>query len=154
MQAAGLALAKADIKAIDVAMVQDRVFLCNSMIGLTPELTEQRQRFRGRPISERLAGYADVLLRLWRIRRGLVLKVEDAKKIRLIRALSLVVSNNCATRRSRASYHAGRSSTWVASVFTFQSTAAAPHSWECFSRLRWAVGGATTTSSTCEGGAS
>ncbi|HZA01084.1 MAG TPA: diacylglycerol kinase family protein [Hyphomicrobiaceae bacterium] len=95
MQAAALALAKADIKAIDVAMVQDRVFLCNSMIGLTPELTEQRQRLRGRPIGERLAGYADVLLRLWRSRRGLVLTVEDAKKIRLIRALSLVVSNNC-----------------------------------------------------------
>jgi diacylglycerol kinase family enzyme len=92
---AALTLAKAEVKAIDVAMIQDRVFLCNSMIGLTPELTEQRQRLRGRPLGERVAGYAAVFLRLWRSRKGLELVVDDANEKRSVRVLSLVVSNNC-----------------------------------------------------------
>jgi diacylglycerol kinase family enzyme len=94
-QEAALALAKAKVKAIDVAMVKDRVFLCNSMIGLTQQLSQQRQGLRRRSLGERLAGYANMLSRIWRSRNRLAVTVDDATEKRCVRVLSLVVSNNC-----------------------------------------------------------
>jgi diacylglycerol kinase family enzyme len=95
LQKAALTLASADVKAIDVGMVQDRIFLCQSMIGVASEISEQRQRLRGRPLGERVLGYAGLLTRLWRARRGLSLSIEDTNGKRFVRALSLMVSNNC-----------------------------------------------------------
>jgi diacylglycerol kinase family enzyme len=95
LKQAALTLAEADVTAIDVAMVQDRVFLCQSMIGVASEISEQRQRLRGRPAGERLVGYMRLLSDLWRARRGLSLIVEDGNEKRSVRALSLMVSNNC-----------------------------------------------------------
>lgn len=98
-QDAARALAKADVKAIDVAKVNEQVFLCNSMIGLTPQLTEQRQELRGQPLGERLAGFASVFSRMWRKREPLALTVEVAEEKHCVRVLSLVVSNNCYAER-------------------------------------------------------
>jgi diacylglycerol kinase family enzyme len=95
LQKAASALATAEVKAIDVAMVQDQVFLCQSMIGPASEFTELRQRLRGRPLREWLAGFAGLISRLRRSRRGLFLIVENANEKRFVRALSLMVSNNC-----------------------------------------------------------
>jgi diacylglycerol kinase family enzyme len=93
-QEAALALTNAKVTAIDVATVKDRVYLCNSMIGLMQELAEQRQGLRGRSLAKRVAGHAEMLSHIWRSRKNLALMVEDAKEKRLVRVLSLVVSNN------------------------------------------------------------
>jgi diacylglycerol kinase family enzyme len=92
---AALAIAKGEVKAIDVAMVQDQVFLCQSIIGPASEFTELRQRLRGRPLREWLAGFVGLISRLRRSRRSLSLIIENANENRFVRALSLMVSNNC-----------------------------------------------------------
>jgi diacylglycerol kinase family enzyme len=107
-QQAALTLAQAEVTAIDVAMVQDRVFLCQSMIGLASDVTEHRQRWRGRPLGQRLAGYARLLSHLWRARRRLSLVVEDANEKRVVRAMSVVVANNCYAERPSLMLHRPR----------------------------------------------
>jgi diacylglycerol kinase family enzyme len=108
LQQAALSLAEAKVKAIDVATVQDRVFLCQSMIGVASEITEHRQRMRGRPGGERFVSYMGLLWRLWRTRRGLSLIVEDANEKRSVRALSLMVSNNCYAEQPSLMLHRPR----------------------------------------------
>jgi diacylglycerol kinase family enzyme len=108
LQQAAQALANAEVTAIDVAMVQDRVFLCQSMIGLGSEITEHRQRLRGRPLGKQLAGYSGLLSHLWQARRGLSLVVENANEKRFVRAMSLIVSNNCYAERPSLMLHRPR----------------------------------------------
>jgi diacylglycerol kinase family enzyme len=107
-QKAALTLAKAEVKAIDVATVQNHTFLCQSMIGPASEITELRQRLRGRPFGEWLAGIAGLISRLRRARRSLSLIVEDTNGKRFVRALSLMVSNNCYTEQPSLMLHRPR----------------------------------------------
>jgi diacylglycerol kinase family enzyme len=87
-------LADAEPQEIDVAEVNGSIFLCNSFIGLPPIISERRQDLRGQPLSERLRGYLALPKELARSVRRLALLIDDQKAPRLIRALTVVISNN------------------------------------------------------------
>jgi len=87
-------LATAEPVQIDVAEVNGNIFLCNSFIGLPPMITERRQDLRGRGLFERLIGYVKLPFEISRNMRRLVLLLDDQDTPRLVRALTVVVSNN------------------------------------------------------------
>ncbi len=87
-------LAHSEAVQIDVAEVNGNIFLCNSFIGLPPLITERRQSLRGLGFFERMAGYIRLPLDISRNMRRLALFIDDQKKPRVIRALTVVVSNN------------------------------------------------------------
>ena len=87
-------LAEAEPRKIDVGEVNGHIFLCNSFIGLPPMVTERRQKLRGRPLAERLRGYAAMPLEIARGARRLAIVVDDEEVARALRALTVVVSNN------------------------------------------------------------
>ncbi len=94
IEQAASALAHAEIRAIDMAELNGRPFLCNSLIGLPPIYSRQRQRQRGQPLLPRIRGYASVLRHIARSRRKLTIVVDDGIERRKVRALSIGVSNN------------------------------------------------------------
>ena len=79
---------------IDVAEVNGQIFVCNSFIGLPPMITERRQSLRGRGFFARMAGYLRLPLDISRNMRRLALTIDDEKQPRVVRALTVVVSNN------------------------------------------------------------
>lgn len=87
-------LAEAEPRQIDVGEVNGHIFLNNSFIGLPPMVTERRQSLRGRPLVERLRGYAALPLEVGRSLRRLALVIDDQDTARVHRALTVVVSNN------------------------------------------------------------
>jgi diacylglycerol kinase family enzyme len=87
-------LARSEPARIDVAEVNDNIFLCNSFIGLPPLVSERRQSLRGRGFWERLTGYLRLPLDISRNMRRLTLMIDDRKSPRIVRALTVVVSNN------------------------------------------------------------
>ena len=94
-RAALRALASGGYRAIDVAEVNGEIFLCNSMLGLPSEISQERQNLRGRPFWPRIAGYFKLLRTILASRRHLELSIDgDEKKSRRVRVLSLAVSNN------------------------------------------------------------
>jgi len=94
-RAALRALASGGYREIDVAEVNGEIFLCNSMLGLPSEISQERQNLRGRPFWPRAAGYFKLLRTILASRRHLELSIDgDEKKSRRVRVLSLAVSNN------------------------------------------------------------
>ena len=94
-RAALRALASGGYREIDVAEVNGEIFLCNSMLGLPSEISQERQNLRGRPFWPRLAGYFKLLRTILASRRHLELSIDgDERKNRRVRVLSLAVSNN------------------------------------------------------------
>jgi diacylglycerol kinase family enzyme len=87
-------LAHSEPVQIDVAEVNGHIFLCNSFIGLPPLITERRQELRGQSFWTRLKGYVRLPIDISRNMRRLALFIDDNKQARLVRALSVVVSNN------------------------------------------------------------
>lgn len=67
-EAAG-ALAAGRTARIDVADVNGRIFLCNSLFGPPALYSAQRQALRGRPLMERVKGYVSVVMEMLRSRR-------------------------------------------------------------------------------------
>lgn len=94
IEQAASALAHAKVRRIDMAELNGRPFLCNSLIGLPPLYSRQRQRQRGQPLLPRIRGYASVLRHIARSRRKLTIVVDDGVERRKVRALSIAVSNN------------------------------------------------------------
>jgi diacylglycerol kinase family enzyme len=94
VDAALLLLAEAEPRQIDVGEVNGHIFLNNSFIGLPPMVTERRAKLRGRPLGERLRGYAALPLEVARGARRLAIVIDDDKAARAHRALTVVVSNN------------------------------------------------------------
>lgn len=94
LDGAAAALAHAEIRVIDMAELNGRPFLCNSLIGLPPIYSRQRQRQRGQPLIPRIRGYISVLRHIARSRRKLTIVVDDGTERRKVRALSTAVSNN------------------------------------------------------------
>jgi diacylglycerol kinase family enzyme len=88
------ALIDGDVRRIDVAEVNGRVFLCNSLIGLPPKISEERQHLRGRSLSARIGGYFKLLRTILRSHKRIELSVNDEKSARRVRVVSLAVSNN------------------------------------------------------------
>jgi diacylglycerol kinase family enzyme len=91
---AAQALARPEIRAIDVAEVNGRVFLCNSFLGLPPGFTEARQQLRGKPLLERLAGYVSATSQVLASTRRLALSIDDGVEETNVRAITLAVANN------------------------------------------------------------
>jgi diacylglycerol kinase family enzyme len=87
-------LAEAELRQIDVGEVNGHIFLNNSFIGLPPMVTERRASLRGRPLGERLRGYAALPMEVARGARRLALIIDDQETARVHRALTVVVSNN------------------------------------------------------------
>ena len=87
-------LAEAEPRQIDVGEVNGHIFLCNSFIGLPPMVTERRAKLRGRPLAERLKGYAAMPMEIARGARRLAIVVDDETASRAHRALTVIVSNN------------------------------------------------------------
>ncbi len=87
-------LAHSQAVQIDVAEVNGHIFVCNSFIGLPPMITERRQSLRGQPFFKRMAGYLRLPLDISRNMRRLALTIDDRTQPRIVRALSVVVSNN------------------------------------------------------------
>ena len=94
-RAASRALAAGDYREIDVAEVNGEIFLCNSMLGLPSEVSEERQNLRGQPLWPRIRGYFKLLRNILASRRHIELSIDDdERKRRRVRVLSLAVSNN------------------------------------------------------------
>ncbi len=94
-RAASQALAEGGYREIDVAEVNGEIFLCNSMLGLPSEVSEERQNLRGQPLWPRIKGYFKLLRSILASRRHIELSIDDdERKRRRVRVLSLAVSNN------------------------------------------------------------
>jgi diacylglycerol kinase family enzyme len=94
LPAACEALASADVQNIDVASVNGRTYLCNSLLGLPPEYSAERQRLRGRPFGERIRGYANIIRTILSSRNRLRITIDDGGEQRPLRVISMAVSNN------------------------------------------------------------
>jgi diacylglycerol kinase family enzyme len=97
LESAAKALAHAHIIEIDMAELNGRPFLCNSLIGLPPIYSRQRQRQRGQPLLPRIRGYIAVLRHIARSRRKIKIVLDDGVAARKVRALSIAISNNVYT---------------------------------------------------------
>jgi diacylglycerol kinase family enzyme len=64
------------------------------MLGLPPRFARHRQVLRGKAFAARAAGYWRVLREFLASRRRITVELEDEHRIRRVRALSVVVSNN------------------------------------------------------------
>ncbi|MGQ0457024.1 MAG: diacylglycerol/lipid kinase family protein [Hyphomicrobium sp.] len=91
---AAAALAAGATGRIDVASVNGHLYLCNSLIGLPPVYSAERQRLRGRPWRERMTGYAQVIKSILSSRKRLRVAVDDGSELRPLRVLSMAVANN------------------------------------------------------------
>jgi diacylglycerol kinase family enzyme len=91
---AASALSRGTVTAIDAGAVNGALFLCNSLIGLPPRLGEERQKLRGKPPLERMVAYFGMLRTIFRARRRMALAINSETETRLVRALSVAVSNN------------------------------------------------------------
>jgi diacylglycerol kinase family enzyme len=94
-RAALRALSGGGFRAIDVAEVNGEIFLCNSMLGLPPQISEERQNLRGQPLLQRARGYFKLLRTILSSRRRIELSIDgDTAKSGRVRVLSLAISNN------------------------------------------------------------
>lgn len=91
---AAAALAGGTTGQIDVASVNGQMYLCNSLIGLPPAYSAERQRLRGRPFGERIVGYAQVIKSILSSRQRLRVTLDDGREERPMRVISMAVANN------------------------------------------------------------
>jgi diacylglycerol kinase family enzyme len=94
LPSAAAALARARPTKIDVATVNDEIFLCNSVMGATLRYSFGRARLRGRPAHERLPRYFGLIRDILGSRRKLSIVVDHGEERLRIRAMSVVVANN------------------------------------------------------------
>ncbi len=98
LEAAAAALADAEIDEIDVAEVNGRIFLSNSLIGLPIKVARERARLRGKAFVDRFGGYVGLLRQVLMSTRRTEIDVEGANDDfgsgRHVRALTIAVSNN------------------------------------------------------------
>lgn len=94
-RAALRALASGGVRAIDVAEVNGEIFLCNSMLGLPSQISEERQNLKVRPLRERIVGYFKLLKTILASRKHLEVSINgDTNRTLRARVISLAVSNN------------------------------------------------------------
>ena len=87
-------LATATPSKIDVAKVNDSIFICNSLMGATLRYSLGRARLRGRPATERLPKYLALIRDVLSSRRKISIVVDSGTEQMRIRALSVAVTNN------------------------------------------------------------
>ncbi len=94
VHAAAAALANGRVAAIDVGDVNGRIFLNNSVLGLTVVYSQYRQSVRGRPFFERMRGYGSALQDILKSRRRMDVDIDHGQSRMRLRVLSMAVSNN------------------------------------------------------------
>src|SRR5208337_1076169 len=85
-------------RSVDAAEVNGRIFLCNSLLGLPPAISEERQSLRGHSLIERAGGYFRLLRTVVAARKRITLSLDVEAGERRVRVLSLAVSNNLYSR--------------------------------------------------------
>jgi diacylglycerol kinase family enzyme len=79
---------------VQVAGINDRVFLVNASLGLYPDLLEDREAYKARFGRSRWVAFWAGLATLLRAKRQLRLHIEQGASARDVRALTLFVINN------------------------------------------------------------
>ncbi len=79
---------------VQVAAINDRVFLVNASLGLYPDLLEDREAFKARFGRSRWVALVAACITLLRAQRRLDLHIELGASARDVRALTLFVGNN------------------------------------------------------------
>jgi diacylglycerol kinase family enzyme len=79
---------------VQVAAINDRVFLVNASVGLYPELLEDRETYKARFGRSRLVAFGAAIVTLLRAQRRLRLHIELGASARDVRTLTLFVGNN------------------------------------------------------------
>ena len=79
---------------VQVAAVNDRVFLVNASLGLYPDLLEDREAYKARFGRSRLVAFWAASATLLRAQRQLRLHIEQGASVRDVRTLTLFVGNN------------------------------------------------------------
>ena len=120
-------LANAERVAIDVAEVNGHIFLCNSFIGLPPMVTERRQSLRGQSFWTRIVGYLRLPFDLSANLRRLTLFIDDQRAPRIVRALTVAVSNNAYAEEAslfprRRSLDGGSLGLYISRHYTFRQS--------------------------------
>jgi len=92
--AATRALLEGMIRPVQVGLLNDRVFLVNSSLGLYPKLLEEREAYKQQFGRRRLVALWAGIVTLLRVHRPLRLCLEHAGEVREMRTSTLVVGNN------------------------------------------------------------
>ena len=92
--AAARQLLRASPMPVQVAAVNDRVFLVNASLGLYPDLLEDREAYKARFGRSRWVAFWAASATLLRAQRQLRLHIERGASVRDVRALTLFVGNN------------------------------------------------------------
>ena len=92
-EAAGLLLRVAPAP-VQVAGINDRVFLVNASLGLYPDLLEDREAYKARFGRSRWVAFVAACATLLRAQRRLRLHIEMSGTVRDMQALTLFVGNN------------------------------------------------------------
>jgi len=79
---------------VQVAAVNDRVFLVNASLGLYPDLLEDREAYKARFGRTRWVAFIAASATLLRAQRQLRLRIELGAVVRDVRTLTLFVGNN------------------------------------------------------------
>lgn len=87
-------LLTARVQAVQVGLVNDRLFLVNASLGLYPQLLEDREAFKQQYGRNRLVAFASGLITLLRHHRQLLISLEIRGKVHDIRTPTLFVGNN------------------------------------------------------------
>jgi len=91
--AARLALAAHPIP-VQVAAINDRVFLVNASLGIYPELLQDREAYKARFGRSRWVAFVAACATLLRAQRRLRLHIETGSKVRDVQTLTLFLGNN------------------------------------------------------------
>ncbi len=92
--AATQALLTAQLKPVQVGMVNDRVFVVNASVGLYSRLLEERETHKRRLGRYRAVAFASGMLALMREHRQLDLVIEHDEQRELVQTCALFVGNN------------------------------------------------------------
>jgi diacylglycerol kinase family enzyme len=79
---------------VQVAGINDRVFLVNASLGLYPDLLEDREAYKARFGRSRWVAFVAACATLLRAQRRLRLRIEMGGKVRDMQSLTLFVGNN------------------------------------------------------------
>lgn len=79
---------------VQVAAINDRVFLVNASLGLYPDLLEDREAYKARFGRSRWVAFWAAGITLLRAQRRLRLRIEQGATVRDVKALTLFVGNN------------------------------------------------------------
>ena len=79
---------------VQVAAINDRVFLVNASLGLYPDLLEDREAYKARFGRSRWVAFWAAGITLLRAQRRLRLRIEQGSAVRDVKALTLFVGNN------------------------------------------------------------